>query len=230
MRPVVLAVLPSDRCSYLPSTTAPTESRSRFSASAYVSPGSSIISPAITSFRPWMRTMPSDTLVSVPSLRVSAESLNCSMRLLISSLISEGLSVVAMMFFLLRTPPAAAPPFNSRESVGQRGFEFGEAALQRAIDHGFAGVDHRTAQHRRVDAAFELDVAVETPLQSFDQSHGFGVIQRNRAAHMDLQHVLGVAFHLFEECGDFRQFTQAPVVGQHAEETRERGIRELVLA
>jgi hypothetical protein len=54
-----------------------------------VSPGSSIISPCITSARPWMRTMPSDTEVTVPSLRASAASLTFSMRLLISSLISE---------------------------------------------------------------------------------------------------------------------------------------------
>ncbi len=44
-----------------------------------------------------MRTMPSDTLVTVPSLRDSAASVTCSMRFLISSLISEGLSVVAIL-------------------------------------------------------------------------------------------------------------------------------------
>src|SRR5690606_18476878 len=43
-----------------------------------------------------MRTMPSDTLVTVPSLRASAASLTFSMRVLISSLISDGLSVVAI--------------------------------------------------------------------------------------------------------------------------------------
>src|SRR3546814_11291424 len=41
-----------------------------------------------------MRTMPSDTLVTVPSLRASAPSLTFSMRVLISSLLSDGLSVV----------------------------------------------------------------------------------------------------------------------------------------
>ena len=46
-----------------------------------------------------MRTMPSDTPVSVPSLRASAVSLNFSMRLLMSSEISDGLSVVAMISF-----------------------------------------------------------------------------------------------------------------------------------
>src|SRR5690348_846377 len=132
-----------------------------------------------------MRTMPSDTLVSVPSLRVSADSLNCSMRLLISSEISEGLSVVAMMFFLLRAPPGAAP--RVRQSIRQRSFEFGEAALQRTVDHGFAGVDHRTAQHRRIDAALKLDVAVEAPLQGLYQSRGFAVVQRYRAAHVHFQ-------------------------------------------
>ncbi len=41
--------------------------------------------------------MPSDTLMIVPSLRASAPSLNCSMRLLISSLISDGFKVVLDM-------------------------------------------------------------------------------------------------------------------------------------
>lgn len=44
-----------------------------------------------------MRTMPSDTLVTEPSLRDSADSLTASMRVLIRSLISEGLSVVAIV-------------------------------------------------------------------------------------------------------------------------------------
>ncbi|MNW09494.1 hypothetical protein D3C71_2065020 [compost metagenome] len=41
-----------------------------------------------------MRTMPSATEVTVPSLRASAVSLTFSMRVLISSLISDGLSWV----------------------------------------------------------------------------------------------------------------------------------------
>src|SRR5690348_18315544 len=48
-----------------------------------------------------MRTMPSDTLMIVPSLRASAPSLNCSMRLLISSLISDGFRVVLDMVAFL---------------------------------------------------------------------------------------------------------------------------------
>src|SRR5688500_5922158 len=48
----------------------------------------------MASARPKMRTMPSDTEVTVPSLRASADSLTFSMRALISSLISDGLSVV----------------------------------------------------------------------------------------------------------------------------------------
>src|SRR5690606_16101211 len=57
----------------------------------------STISPDITSLRPCTRTMPSDTLVIVPSLRASAVSLNSSMRCLMSSLISDGLIVVAIL-------------------------------------------------------------------------------------------------------------------------------------
>src|SRR5574340_347922 len=57
MRPVLLTESPSVMCSYSPSTTAPTESRSRLSAKPKVLPGNSSISPCITSERPCTRTI-----------------------------------------------------------------------------------------------------------------------------------------------------------------------------
>ena len=51
-RPVHLTVSPSVMCSYSPSTTAPTESRSRFSARPKVLFGNSSISPCMTSASP----------------------------------------------------------------------------------------------------------------------------------------------------------------------------------
>ena len=75
MRPVHLTVSPSVMCSYAPRTTAPTESRSRFSARPNVLPGNSSISPCIASDRPWMRQMPSVTETTVPCVRTSAPQL-----------------------------------------------------------------------------------------------------------------------------------------------------------
>src|SRR6476660_8850401 len=98
-----------------------------------------------------MRTMPSDTEVTVPSLRASAARPTFSMRFRISSLISEGLSVVVAMsvscragldppFFAIRSEgrPKPAPRL-----TGQCGLQALELALQRAVDHHVACVDHR---------------------------------------------------------------------------------------
>ena len=52
MRPVVFTVSPSVMCLYSPSTTAPTESCSRFSARPKLPPGNSSISPYFTSASP----------------------------------------------------------------------------------------------------------------------------------------------------------------------------------
>ena len=90
--PVVLTVSPSVMCSYSPSITAPTESRSRFSARPKVFFGNSSISPCMTSARPWMRQMPSVTDTTVPCVRICAPASRFWIRLLMSSQISEGLS------------------------------------------------------------------------------------------------------------------------------------------
>ena len=57
--------------------------------------GNSSISPCITSDRPWMRQMPSVTETTVPCVRICAPASRFWIRLLISSLISEGLSCMA---------------------------------------------------------------------------------------------------------------------------------------
>jgi len=105
MRPVHLTVSPSEMCSYSPRITAPTESRSRFRARPKegwpsLVAGNSSISPAITSDRPCTRTIPSDTDTTVPWLRISLLAARPSMRLLMSSEISAGLSCMTLSFFL----------------------------------------------------------------------------------------------------------------------------------
>src|SRR5512138_3356256 len=92
--PVVFTVSPSVMCVYSPRITAPTESRSRLSASPKVFFGNSSISPCITSDSPWMRQMPSVTEITVPWVRICAPASRFWMRLLISSEISEGFSCI----------------------------------------------------------------------------------------------------------------------------------------
>src|SRR3546814_19245352 len=76
-----------------------------------------------------MRTMPSDTLVTVPSLRASAPSLTFSMRVLISSLISDGLSVVvAIVLFPWRCVATFGAPL--RFAFRDCGFGIGDSEIR----------------------------------------------------------------------------------------------------
>src|SRR3546814_1142908 len=94
-----------------------------------------------------MRTMPSDTLVTVPSLRASAPSLTFSMRVLISSLISDGLSVVvAIVLFPWRCVATCGAPL--RFAFRDWGFGIGDSESRnlalsnpefRIPNHGFTG-------------------------------------------------------------------------------------------
>src|SRR5690554_3056840 len=61
-------------------------------------PSNSIISPYMTSARPWMRITPSDTPTMVPSLRAWALTSRLSMRCLMTSLISDGFSCCICSF------------------------------------------------------------------------------------------------------------------------------------
>src|SRR5690349_5691654 len=157
-----------------------------------------------------MRTMPSDTLMMVPSLRASAPSLNCSMRLLISSLISDGFKVVLDMVAFLNLgmlfqasdpmagvlfdvfvsagwPALSRGPQAAFESTCQRRGQTLQATARGAVNHLAAGIDHHAAKQRRVDLGLELDLALEAALERRLQLLGLGGIQRHRAGHLDLQ-------------------------------------------
>src|SRR5690606_29760674 len=205
-------------------TTAPTESRSRLSASANVLFGSSIISPCMTSARPWMRTIPSDTEVTEPSLRDSADSLTFSMRVLISSLISDGLSWVVAIFFSWLG--GSDPPSRSADivrprvafSVGQCALEPLELALERTIDHHVARIDHRAADQRRINRRLDLDLAAEATLEAGADRLELGRRQFACGGDTRLDDLLGLGPQLLEQARDLRQQHQAVVVGEQADE------------
>src|SRR5690606_25372725 len=136
-----------------------------------------IISPCITSARPWMRTMPSATEVTVPSLRASADRPTFSMRVLISSLISDGLSCVVAMFvsnvgraWARHHGRRARGPPGECQSVCECVLHALQLAAQRAVDDGVAGVDHRTADQALVDRGLDLDLASEAAAQGGHQA------------------------------------------------------------
>src|SRR5215471_3176336 len=143
--------------------TAPTESRSRFSARPKVGwpslpAGNSSISPAIASDRPWMRQMPSVTETTVPWLRMSAVAPRPSMRLLISSEISAGLSCMAI-----------SP--GTRPSGRQRHLHLFQTGLDRGVEHFVADHHADAADQVRLHHHAGVELAIETLLE---RRHHFG--------------------------------------------------------
>src|SRR5690606_24223961 len=153
IRPVVLTGSPSETPVYSPRITAPTESRSRFSATPKTLLGNSSISPCITSDRPWMRVMPSLTDTTVPWVRMSAEAPRPSMRLLSSSLISEGLSCILTPGILFIWPCASGSQRIPR--AGQLGF-YGSIEYLVACRHALAADQRLVYRDDRAELQTEL--------------------------------------------------------------------------
>src|SRR6478735_601639 len=190
MRPVHLTVSPSVMCSYAPSTTEPTESRSRFSARPKVLPGNSSISPCITSARPWMRQMPSVTEITVPSVPFSAATLRLSIFDLISSLISEGLICMAVPWRRVRCLP------------GDRRGHLGQGVAHGGVDDLVADLDARPAEEARVHVELGLDLLAVALLERGHDVGALLVVQRPRARDAGAHHALVLALELVELLGD----------------------------
>src|SRR5450631_4490205 len=97
--------------------------------------------------------MPSVTETTVPWLRMSAETASPSMRLLISSEISAGLSCmlgspVCRRGWQFRVDVCRK---TRRRSGGQRGLHLFEARLDRSVEHLVADDDADAADQFRVD-------------------------------------------------------------------------------
>src|SRR5204863_8546390 len=180
MRPVHLTVSPSVMCSYSPSTTEPTESRSRLSASPNVLPGNSSICPCIASESPWMRQMPSVTETTVPCVRVCAPVSRFWILALISSLISDGFSCMTCLSWTVAS---------SRRQLILHG---GELAEDRVVDHRVADGDARPADQRGVDLDLRLDLAAEPALERRGQALELVVGHRQRAPDARGRDALGV--------------------------------------
>src|SRR5262245_18419458 len=164
MRPVVLTVLPSTMCLYSPSTTAPTESCSRFSARPKLPPGNSSISPYFASARPWTRTIASVTVTTVPMLRSSAALANFSIRALIRSLISEALIAIAA---------------SSKLSMHYLRGEPLEARLERGVDDEIAGAHDGAADQACVDGAVQSHFTLQSLLLCRSQSRALCLVERH---------------------------------------------------
>src|SRR5208283_1866460 len=102
-----------------------------------------------------MRTMPSVTLTTVPTLRASAADWNFSMRALIRSLISDALMDIKPL-------PC------------QFGSEPFQTAFQRSVDDQIPRANHRAAQQRRVHRILHAHPALQSRLKRLAQLVGLG--------------------------------------------------------
>src|SRR5512135_1640913 len=202
MRPVHLTVSPSVMCSYSPRITAPTESRSRFSARPKVSPGNSSISPCIAFDSPWMRQMPSVTDTTVPWVRTSAPMSRFWIRDLMISLISEGFS--CMMCSL---------------SLGAKLHRHGaELRLHRSVDHRVADRHARPADQLGVDGHGRLDLPAEALLQRGREFGNLRIGQFECGFDRRLGRRFGGVLQRVELRRDLRKHRDAVGLDQHAHE------------
>src|SRR5690606_39233953 len=221
MRPVHLTVSPSEMCSYSPRITAPTESRSRFSARPNVGVpsavgGNSSISPAMASDRPCTRTMPSVTDSTVPWLRMSALAARPSIRLLISSLISAGLSCMTRSL-----------SFGAKTASGrQRDFHLFEACLHRGVEHFVAHHHADAADEGRVFLHGDIELAAKPLFQRL--GHVAELVGGDREGTVDhgIRRAGLRVLHLAELLRDLGQRRQAAVLDDRAQEVLPR-LRQL---
>src|SRR5690606_11133970 len=130
-----------------------------------------------------MRTIPSDTDTTVPSLRASVEVSSFSMRDLIISLISDGLSC------------CISSPSNSRVQLLCQTVQ---SATHTAINYGITGSNQHAADQGGVHGSADFHFAAETSFQSIDQSADIGVF------HL----VSGDEFHIRERLLFGQQFVE----------------------
>src|SRR5437773_6961478 len=237
MRLVHLTVSPSVMCSYSPRITAPTASRSRFSARPKLLFGNSSTSPCITSERPWTRQMPSVTVTTVPCVRTSADSERFCILLRISSLISDGFSCCifapialslsaaknllllcfskSRSFASLRMTNVIPRIHTSR--FQRRGHLF-ELAAHRTIDHFVAGGDAHAANQLLVHGDARLDPALQAPRDVRDEAVDLRVVQRKSGADFRFDHAFELVLQLDELLVDLRKQREAVVRDEHADE------------
>src|SRR5689334_4679452 len=215
MRPVHLTVSPSVMCSYSPSTTDPTESRSRFNASPKVFPGNSSISPCIASERPWIRQMPSVIDTTVPCVRTCAPVSRFWIFDRMSSLISEGLSCMGSSL------PWPAPREQCRRPLGCSAAQLCAHCVELRLD---GAVDHRVAD-RYACAADQLriygdrcfDFLAEAPFERGRELGGLLGRQRQCAFDRRLRDVFRIVLEQIEQRANLRQKLDAIRFDQHAQ-------------
>src|SRR3954465_10903788 len=204
--PVVFTVSPSVMCWYSPRITAPTESRSRFSARPKVFFGNSSISPCITSESPWTRQMPSVTETTVPCVRICTPASRFWIRPLMSSEISDGFNCIECSL-----------TFQCR-------LERAELRARRAVDDFVSDHDLHAADQLAVDVDLRAYLAPGLLFQALDEVGELRIGELEGRVHFGLDHALALVLQCFELRTHLRQQVQAIVLRQHAHKVLRLGV------
>src|SRR5580704_6763198 len=154
-----------------------------------------------------MRTIPSVTLTTVPTLRASVADLNLSMRALMRSLISDALMDITLN-----------PLANTGHLRRQLERDAFEPAEQGTVDYRVAGTEDRAADQCGIRGAVQPHAALELALESLGERRLLGAVDRRSGRHCHVDDALRLVFVLIEQRGNFRQEPQAMVFRERAEE------------
>src|SRR5579884_1463136 len=164
MRPVARTAAPSSISSTSPSTTAPIESSSRFSARPSMPPSNSSSSFTAVSGRPATRAMPSPTRSTRPTCPFASDGWNVSTCLRSAAAISSALIVSSGMSDLL--------------------LQLLEAVAHRAVDDDVTDARHDPAEHGRVDHDLDLHLLPGRAGERGGESLLLTGVERHRAADL----------------------------------------------
>src|SRR5581483_4476580 len=177
MRPVARAGWPSSMCSMSPSTTAPMESSSRFSASPRTPPSNSSSSLTAVFGKPEMCAMPSPTSVMRPTCCFSTSGRKPSRWRRSTPVISSALMLRVVSDMGCEFPPTAV-------RVSERFSELIEPAADGAVDDGVAHACHDAAEHGRVDEDLQLHLLASGLLERFGEPAALLVVEGYGGPHL----------------------------------------------
>src|ERR1700677_2640574 len=141
-----------------------------------------------------MRTMPSVTLTTVPTLRASVADLNLSMRALMRSLISDALMDITLN-----------PLANTGRLRRQLERNALEPAEQGTVDYRVAGAQYGAADQCGIRGVVQPHGALELALESLRERLLLRAVDRRGGRHGHVDDAFRLVFVLVEQRRDFGQ-------------------------
>src|SRR5690554_5502377 len=165
----------------------------------------------MTSARPWISTMPSETDRMVPSFLASEEISRLAILFLMMSLISDGFSCCMPLSSNLVLKSGA-------QCIG----EFCQLSAYRGVDHQITGAYNDTADQGLICLGGKRDLPFELLRQGLGQFLLLLLRQLKGCGDIDLDGTLLVRAELPEQFGNFRQQSETACFSENGEEVADR--------